>query len=280
MPKLPLSPKFVPAIGALFWSVIRFGRQTCAFRCYSLLLIVTLLTQVFVIGPVPRTRAALPQQAPASISVQREGFLINESPRGGFLNPVVLAANVLSVIPDPFADPRLPDGLVLAAQPSLVARLALAASPLLALINPLKSTAPALKAPSPTSTASVSFDFDGDGKADIGRWHASTFEMKVVNSNGGSSSTYTLGSSTSAKPAPGDFDGDGTTNAGVFLNGTWTYKPSPSSTPITISVGTSGDIPVAGDYDGDTVTDAAVYRPSTSTGTYCKAATRRRLPLR
>lgn len=122
----------------------------------------------------------------------------------------------------------------------------------------------AMPLPTPVPGA-ISFDFDGDGKADVGRWHHENYEMKIRNSNGGSYTTYTLGSSTTAKPAPGDFTGDGKTDPGVFNAGTWTYKPSPSpsATPVTISLGTSGDIPVAGDYDGDGITDAAVFRPST-----------------
>src|SRR5437660_10331437 len=61
----------------------------------------------------------------------------------------------------------------------------------------------------------MTFDFDGDLKADIGSWHGVTSQFKVQNSNGGSYSTYTMGSS-NAKPVPGDYDGDGKKDAAVF----------------------------------------------------------------
>ena len=110
----------------------------------------------------------------------------------------------------------------------------------------------------------VDFDFDGDGKADVGRWNASATDFRIKNSNGGSISAYTIGSS-SAKAAPGDFDGDGKTDAAVFNAGTWTIRKSSDSQTITISFGQSGDIPVPADYDGDEITDLAVFRPSNGT---------------
>lgn len=135
--------------------------------------------------------------------------------------------------------------------------------------NPEAVIAAAPVAP-PTGAGAVKFDFDGDGKADIGRWRSANTEFTVKNSNGGSYSTYTLGTS-SAKAAPGDFDGDGKTDAAVFNAGTWTIRPSstvsanPTPTPTTVSFGQSGDMPVAADYDGDGKTDFAIVRPSTTT---------------
>ncbi len=118
--------------------------------------------------------------------------------------------------------------------------------------------------PPPQPAASVDFDFDGDGKADVGRRHPSNSEWKIKNSNGGSYTTTTLGSS-SATIAPGDFDGDDKTDMAVFSAGTWTIRKSSNGQTETVSFGASGDRPVVGDYDGDDVSDCAVFRPSTNT---------------
>lgn len=126
-----------------------------------------------------------------------------------------------------------------------------------------KRRAPPFPPPTPVP-GNIRYDFDNDGKTDVGRWDKDHTEFKVKNSNGGSYSTYTIGSSSDVA-APGDFNGDGKTDPCVFYNGTWTYKlsPTPSGTPQTISLGQSGDTPMAGDYDGDGITDAAIFRPST-----------------
>ncbi len=113
----------------------------------------------------------------------------------------------------------------------------------------------------PPPPADVGFDFDGDGRADIGSWRP-VGKHFVVKKSSGSTLGYTFGSS-AAKIAPGDFDGDGKTDAGVFLNGTWTYASSSSGTGLTCSLGTTGDLPVPGDYNGNGTTDFAIYRPST-----------------
>jgi YD repeat-containing protein len=123
-----------------------------------------------------------------------------------------------------------------------------------------------------SASSAVKFDFDGDGKADVSRWQVSGNALRVRNSNGGSNTDYTVGPY-GAKIAPGDYNGGGVTDAAVFKDGTWTYKISPSATPQTISLGTTGDTPVAADYDGDSITDAAVYRPSTSVWYVRKSST-------
>lgn len=125
----------------------------------------------------------------------------------------------------------------------------------------------ALAIPPMPPSGPVDFDFDYDGKSDIARWHPATSEFKVKNSSSGGYSSYTIGSS-SAKAAPGNYDGDNYTDAAVFAAGTWTIKESsaaPSATPITVTFGQAGDIPMAADYDGDGKTDLSIIRPSTNT---------------
>lgn len=126
-----------------------------------------------------------------------------------------------------------------------------------------------LAEPPPLSpAASVDFDFDNDGKADFSRARvvtnsgSSANEFRVRKSTDSSFVEYSLGNGT-GRIAPGDFNGDGRTDATVFNAGTWTYKTTPTANPLTITLGTTGDIPVAADYDGDGTTDAAVFRPST-----------------
>ncbi|MGB7208366.1 MAG: VCBS repeat-containing protein [Pyrinomonadaceae bacterium] len=117
----------------------------------------------------------------------------------------------------------------------------------------------------PPPTGPVYFDFDGDGKTDIGRWHPATTEFKVKNSNGGSFSTFTIGTS-SGKPAPGRYySSDALTDAAVFNAGTWTIRNSSGGSIENITFGQAGDIPMAADYDGDGMTDFSVIRPSTNT---------------
>ncbi|MEP6849477.1 MAG: FG-GAP-like repeat-containing protein [Acidobacteriota bacterium] len=116
--------------------------------------------------------------------------------------------------------------------------------------------------------AAVDFDFDGDGKSDLGRWHPGTTEFKIHNSNGGSYSTYTIGSS-SAQLAPADYDGDGKTDPAFFdCSGTptWTIRMSSTGSTTTITgFGQAGDIPVSGNYGGTSTDDLALYRPSNGT---------------
>ncbi|MEJ7623796.1 MAG: VCBS repeat-containing protein [Pyrinomonadaceae bacterium] len=141
---------------------------------------------------------------------------------------------------------------------------------------PKAPTKAALLSPPPPASipaGSVEYDFDNDGKADIGRWHPLNREVKVKETDSGSFLTFSVGTNSAAKAAPGDYNGDGATDAGVFLNGTWTYKTSPTASAQTISLGQSGDIPSAGDYDGDGKTDAAVFRPSNGTWYVYKSST-------
>ena len=111
------------------------------------------------------------------------------------------------------------------------------------------------------------FDFDGDGCADVARFQPSSNQWKIKNSNGGSITTSTLGTSGSLI-APADYDGDGKTDRAVFNQntGNWTIKISPDGATQTISAfGLNGDKPVSGDYDGDGKADAALWRPSSGT---------------
>jgi hypothetical protein len=66
-----------------------------------------------------------------------------------------------------------------------------------------------------------------------------------------------------------DYDGDGRSDPATFLpaTGTWAILLSGANylSSMTVSHGTSDDVPVPGDYDGDGKTDIAVYRPADGT---------------
>ena len=95
----------------------------------------------------------------------------------------------------------------------------------------------------PPPAGSVTFDFDGDGKADIGRWKSSTIEFKVKNSNGGSYTTTTIGTAT-GKIAPADYDGDGRAEIAVFRpsTGIW-YLLRSTSGFAAVNWGVASDVP-------------------------------------
>ena len=257
-------PRSSPALknAFKFFAVRRVSNRSLT----AALLIALFSAPTVFISPTLRAQAnektAVPIQAP--FSAPPEPFVIHSASRfAGF------AASGFATASSAIASlgiPSRPEGLGAARVPDFGEHLyASIIAPIFALVKPSTNVAAADPAPAPPQPSSVvDFDFDNDGKADIGRWHSANTELKVKNSNGGSYSTFTVGSS-GATLAPGDFNGDGKTDAAIFNAGTWTYKTSTTASAQTISWGTSGDIPVAGDYDGDGTTDAAIYRPSTNT---------------
>ena len=216
-------------------------------RFASVLLVASaMLFSSLVLPPVPHALAR--PIAPAPVSAPPEPFLLNSS-HFDWSSTIATAVATLPEIRNPFAAPTLPDGFVPAAKPSVTERLSRAAISVFGVFTTIsaKSNARSSAGSGPMPSAPISnitYDFDGDGRADIGRWHGSTYEFKIKNSNGGSSTIYNLGSSATAKPVPGDFNGDGKTDPAVFNNGTWTFKlsPAPSSTPQTISCGTTSSV--------------------------------------
>lgn len=74
------------------------------------------------------------------------------------------------------------------------------------------------------------------------------------------------------KGVSGDWDGDGTDTIGSFTNGTWKIRNAnfptivlpPPLGAITVTFGTTGDLPVAGDWNGDGIDTPGIYRPSTA----------------
>ncbi|MGB7203635.1 MAG: VCBS repeat-containing protein [Pyrinomonadaceae bacterium] len=228
-------------------------------RLCACLLIVGLVGQMLIVGPLPRTRAetrvltSVQTAPPAPFEVSNTGGVLSLLPETGSVIASLLSfvAPKARDVTDKETGFENPDASELEPLRDY--------NPQSAIPNPQSPPAPP-----PPPAGEIKYDFDGDGKADIGRWRGVATEFKVKNSNGGAYSTYSLGSS-GAIAAPGDFNGNGITDAAVFSAGTWTYKTSPTATAQTISFGTAGDVPYAGDYDGDGTTDAAVFRPSTST---------------
>jgi hypothetical protein len=220
-------------------------------------LVVFVLCSSFVLPQVFAPSVAKASSNPVPTSAPPEAFLLPSSsmPTSDLIGSVLTVGNSIR---ETINGPVRPEGFEMAKEPSLSMRLGSTLASMIGI-----NAAPSLASP-PQPNGSVDFDFDDDGKADVARWRASSTEFKIQNSSGGTTSTYTIGSST-AKSAPGDYDGDGKTDAAVFNAGTWTIRKSSTGTTQTINFGVSGDIPVTGDYDGDGKSDAAIYRPSTGT---------------
>ncbi|HEV8593313.1 MAG TPA: VCBS repeat-containing protein, partial [Pyrinomonadaceae bacterium] len=215
------------------------------------------LCSSFMLPQVFAPRAAKALSNPVPNSAPPEAFLLPSSSTvtTDLIGSLVTAGNSIR---ETINGPVLPEGFEMAKPPSFVERLGSTMASMIAV-----KTAPQPAPPPPAG--SVTFDFDGDGKADIAKWRSANSEFKIQNSNGGSFSTYTLGSSGS-KPAPADYDGDGKTDPAAFNSGTWTIRQSSNSQTVTITgFGQSGDIPVSGNYVGSSSADAAVYRPSNGT---------------
>lgn len=240
MSRIPLSTKPRGGFSASFSHQIS-RRCLAAHRLIALLLMVALAMPMLFFTEQQRTSAAAKPVTTAPPSAPPEPFLIHTPAYTSATLASVM--NVVSKAVDIVKGPDAPAGLATAKIPSRFDVIYSAVSSTLGFADP---TAVAAPAPPPQPASVVDFDFDNDGSADIGRWHSANTEFKVKNSNGGSFSTFTLGSSGSTL-APGDFNGDGKTDAAVFSGGTWTYKTSTGASAQTISWGTSGDIPVAGD---------------------------------
>jgi YD repeat-containing protein len=239
--------------------MLKFARSsTNSLRLLAILTLLAMIMPMIVVEKV-RASAAIPTPA-APPSAPPEPFIIGTSePSRVFLAPYLTAIGGF------FSTPKLPEGFEMAKVPTLTDKVSPYVGSFLGLFSgSVSSTAAAPAPPPPPPAAPVDFDFDNDGKSDLGRWHPTTTEFKVKNSNGGSYSTFTLGAA-GAKAAPGDYDGDGNTDACVFLNGAWTYKTSPGASAQTMNWGMSDDIPVPGNYEGslaDSKTDFAIFRPS------------------
>lgn len=229
----------------------------------SFFLIIGLILQMVLFAP-PRSASAA---AAASKSVEQQPAPNAAPPEPFVIDPAQAvtkkAGTAFSAIRNIFTTPKPPEGLEIARMPTFSERLISYLGSFALFAGMTKASSSEAPAPSPPPAAPVDFDFDNDGKTDRGRWHRDPAEFKVRKSTDGNYLTYTLGSS-SAIAAPGDYNGDGITDAGVFLNGTWTYKTSTGGSAQTMNWGTTGDKPVPGRYDSDTSTDFAIWRPGTT----------------
>lgn len=249
------------------------------FRLCTCLLIVGLVGQTLIVGPLPRAKAetrvltSVQTMPPAPVSAPPAPFSVQDN---SLFGDASARSSALAFLPE--ATEQLAFGvasLVGFASPNPTESKERESGFENAVLEPLRKTVDSVKlkienedsadstdspdsfdpnseflnpqSPAPPPAGDVEFDFDGDNKADIGRWRGVATHFQVKNSGGGADSEYTLGSS-SAVAAPGDFNGDGKTDAAVFSAGTWTYKTSISGSAQTISFGATGDIPYAGDY--------------------------------
>jgi hypothetical protein len=229
----------------------------------SAFLILALLSQVLLVGPLPRAKAGgkygiIEPPAPLAMPAQQANL-------AGTAEPTVIARTLLSLIPYAWENEEPPVGFEAARRPSTLNRITSGITSILGFAAPrTNAKSSSMSAPMPaavTAVGNVSFDFDGDGKADIGRFHPSDHHFDIKKSSNGTLLTLSQGSASSF-PVPGDYDGDHITDVAVFTAGSWSVHKSSDGQNTSASLGTTGDIPVSGDYDGDGVTDTAVYRPS------------------
>src|SRR5215204_116719 len=184
-------------------------------RLAAALMIALVGTPTIFTSPASNARAASEESSAAAVPFSKpaEPFVIH-SP-APFSRLATMLGDVSAQLGSLTGQSR-PEGLGAARVPTLTERVyALSLLPISALVKVTgrtASTGSVAPAPPPQPASVVDFDFDNDGKADVGRWHSANAELKVKNSNGGSYSTFTVGSS-AARLAPGDFNGDGKTDA-------------------------------------------------------------------
>jgi hypothetical protein len=112
------------------------------------------------------------------------------------------------------------------------------------------------------------------------RWGAALAAFKAA--SGSSLMSLAMMSATEAGPIPNDssrasdYDGDAKSELVVFTpsSGKWSVLQSSTNymNSLSVTLGTSADVPVPGDYDGDGKADVAVYTPSTGTWTVLKSS--------
>jgi hypothetical protein len=230
----------------------------------SSLLLLTLLSQTLLIGPLQKAEASGWRTSSPRAGSLPTSFNTTASPSGS-ISPAVIVSTVLSIFPDLLKGDEVPPEFKTARSASFSSRLVEGISSIMAFAAPhLRSRSMVQPRPRPGAVnvaGNVGFDFDGDGKADIGRYHPADHHFDIKKSSDSSLLTVSLGSS-GAFPVPGDYDGDGRSDTAIFNAGSWSVHQSGDSQDATTSLGASGDIAVPGDYDRDGITDKAVYTPS------------------
>ena len=113
MTQLSLAPNFVRTIRALIFNANYFGRKTPVFRGFTYFLIVTLLAQVLLIGPIPRSKAAFPNQSlSAPVSAPPEAFMVSQAPHNRSSRASATIIRIMAKISRLEATGRLPlDGM-------------------------------------------------------------------------------------------------------------------------------------------------------------------------